>query len=259
MSLKAAAVGRTALQSRLFHNSKTAVRNPFQRNNGYNKNNERPFWLASQPLHTFAGRLSLEDSTDRRRAEQRRLSALPSVNTGRMSKTPATALVAKSQFHTSAPTERAAAIILGLGAVSATFYAGATAVRAYQEYKASIPDTPPPPPPEEEAAKDEPKQEAKKGGADSTADTDGKRENVFSKWFGVGVGAKYYEGGFEDGMTRREAALILGVRESSSPKRIKDAHRKLLILNHPDAGGSSYMAAKINEAKELLLKGRRRV
>ncbi|EEC47907.1 predicted protein, partial [Phaeodactylum tricornutum CCAP 1055/1] len=67
-----------------------------------------------------------------------------------------------------------------------------------------------------------------------------------------GVGSKYYEGGFEDTMTRSEAALILGVRESSDPKRIKDAHRKLLILNHPDTGGSTYMAGKINEAKELL-------
>ena len=83
------------------------------------------------------------------------------------------------------------------------------------------------------------------------------RENVFSKWFDVG--SKYYEGGFEDQMTKREAALILGVRESASPSRIKDAHRKLLILNHPDTGGSTYMAGKINEAKELLLKGKARM
>ena len=64
-------------------------------------------------------------------------------------------------------------------------------------------------------------------------------------------------GGFEDKMTRKEAALILGVRESSTPKRIKEAHRKLLILNHPDTGGSTYLSGKINEAKELLLQGKR--
>jgi DnaJ family protein C protein 19 len=64
-------------------------------------------------------------------------------------------------------------------------------------------------------------------------------------------------GGFEDKMTRKEAALILGVRESSTPKRIKEAHRKLLILNHPDTGGSTFIAGKVNEAKELLLKGKK--
>lgn len=64
-------------------------------------------------------------------------------------------------------------------------------------------------------------------------------------------------GGFEDKMTRKEAALILGVRESSTSKRIKEAHRKLLILNHPDTGGSTYIAGKVNEAKELLLKGKK--
>ncbi|CAM9986622.1 unnamed protein product [Phaeothamnion confervicola] len=57
-------------------------------------------------------------------------------------------------------------------------------------------------------------------------------------------------------MTRREAALILGVRESATPQRIKEAHRRILMLNHPDKGGSKLMAAKINEAKEMLLKGR---
>lgn len=65
----------------------------------------------------------------------------------------------------------------------------------------------------------------------------------------------YYDGGFEDKMSRREAALVLGVRESTSAERIKEAHRRVLLLNHPDRGGSAYLAAKINEAKDLLLKG----
>merc|ERR1712008_287018 len=101
------------------------------------------------------------------------------------------------------------------------------------------------------------------GGATDDSDTttkksqkSGKRENIFAKWFGLGVGSKYYEGGFEEKMTRREAALILGVRESATSKRIKEGHRKLLILNHPDTGGSKMISGKINEAKELLLKGK---
>eukprot|EP00750_Incisomonas_marina_P028716 INCI6855.1.p1 GENE.INCI6855.1~~INCI6855.1.p1 ORF type:complete len:177 (-),score=25.76 INCI6855.1:80-610(-) len=66
-------------------------------------------------------------------------------------------------------------------------------------------------------------------------------------------GMKFYEGGFEDEMTRREAALILGVRESADKKRVQKAYRRLLTLNHPDAGGSTFLATKINEAKDMLL------
>lgn len=54
-------------------------------------------------------------------------------------------------------------------------------------------------------------------------------------------------------MTRREAALILGLRESAPTERVREAHRRIMIANHPDAGGSSYLATKVNEAKELLL------
>ena len=64
--------------------------------------------------------------------------------------------------------------------------------------------------------------------------------------------SKYYKGGFEAKMSRREASLILGVSQSASSKRIKDAHKRIMLLNHPDRGGSPYIAAKINEAKDLL-------
>ncbi|PIN26243.1 Molecular chaperone (DnaJ superfamily) [Handroanthus impetiginosus] len=64
---------------------------------------------------------------------------------------------------------------------------------------------------------------------------------------------KFYEGGFQPKMTRREAALILGVRESTPPDKVREAHRRVMVANHPDAGGSHYLASKINEAKDVLL------
>lgn len=44
------------------------------------------------------------------------------------------------------------------------------------------------------------------------------------------------QGGFQTEMTRREAALILGIREHAKEEAVKDAHRKIMIANHPDAG-----------------------
>ena len=77
---------------------------------------------------------------------------------------------------------------------------------------------------------------------------------VFGTLFNNILGAKtFYQGGFEEKMTKREAALILGVRESASRERIREAHRYMSRANHPDTGGSEYLAMKINEAKDLLL------
>jgi len=54
-------------------------------------------------------------------------------------------------------------------------------------------------------------------------------------------------------MTLEEARAALGVDSSATREDIKSAHRHLMKRFHPDHGGTDYLAAKLNEAKEILL------
>lgn len=68
-------------------------------------------------------------------------------------------------------------------------------------------------------------------------------------------GAGGHAGGSAAAMSREEAYKILDLPQGASAADVKAAHRRLMLKLHPDQGGSTYLAARINQAKDLLTKG----
>ncbi|MCS7269004.1 MAG: DnaJ domain-containing protein [Geminicoccaceae bacterium] len=60
-----------------------------------------------------------------------------------------------------------------------------------------------------------------------------------------------------EAMDERTALAILGLEPGASAEEVQAAYRRLMAKLHPDHGGSSYLAAQLNRAREVLLRGRR--
>jgi hypothetical protein len=54
-------------------------------------------------------------------------------------------------------------------------------------------------------------------------------------------------------MSRQEAYEVLGLHPGASETEIREAHRRLMRGAHPDAGGSDWLAARVNQARDILL------
>ena len=67
-------------------------------------------------------------------------------------------------------------------------------------------------------------------------------------------------------MTRHEAAAVIGIEyalsftklrksaQALTRRKLAERYRKVMLLNHPDRGGSPYLAMKINEARRVLMR-----
>lgn len=84
-------------------------------------------------------------------------------------------------------------------------------------------------------------------------------DRVMGAGWRAGAGAEDAAAGASQSgkMSRAEALAILGLKEGVQREAIVDAHRRLMQKLHPDRGGSDYLAAKINQAKDVLLRENR--
>lgn len=85
--------------------------------------------------------------------------------------------------------------------------------------------------------------------------TTGIYKSIQTKMNGGKAVSTYLKGGFDPKINKKEALQILNLTENNlNKKKLKEVHRRIMLANHPDKGGSPYVATKINEAKDFLEK-----
>jgi len=89
---------------------------------------------------------------------------------------------------------------------------------------------------------------------------------IWRQWqaYRMGIGPGQQSGGTtqppprrQSGMTVEEAYQVLGLRPGATEAEIREAHHRLMRTAHPDSGGSDWLATRINQARDVLLRPKR--
>ncbi len=83
---------------------------------------------------------------------------------------------------------------------------------------------------------------------------EGYLDRLHPQWRDDGSDGRDERGGPGGAMTIEEARAVLEVGPEATAEEIREAHRRLMQKLHPDRGGSNYLAAQINRARDLLLR-----
>ena len=95
------------------------------------------------------------------------------------------------------------------------------------------------------------RQELKRDDPDGVNLLEAYLDRRFAGWRETDQGERERRG--EGAMSRREALEVLGLAEGASAAEIVRAHRTLMKKFHPDHGGSTTLAARVNQAKDVLM------
>jgi hypothetical protein len=97
------------------------------------------------------------------------------------------------------------------------------------------------------------RQELKRDDPDGVALLEAYLDRRFAGWREADQGEGQRRRGGGGAMSRREALEVLGLAEGASAADIIRAHRTLMKKFHPDHGGSTTLAARVNQAKDVLM------